>query len=131
MKRGLCRLCYQKLRRKTGPFLKDNPERLLTPSTSKQHQHGREIEFIRSYFDHDNWIYQPASFRFDNELYSPDFYDGKRNVFIEVSGTRQAYHDNKEKYNKFRNTFPKIALEIRKSNGEILNEESRDKNWEQ
>jgi len=44
------------------------------------------------------------------------FYDGERNIFIEVSGSRQAYHANKDKYRLFRELFPLISLEIRKSN---------------
>ena len=35
-KRRLCKLCYQALRREDGPFLKNSPEKLLTPLTKKQ-----------------------------------------------------------------------------------------------
>lgn len=64
-KRGLCSHCYQRFRDEHGPILKGNPNAVFNTHTSKEHQHGREVEFIRNYFTHDNWIYQPATFRFD------------------------------------------------------------------
>jgi len=87
--------------------------------------HIAEIVFIKNFFDHKNWISQPAVFRMDNIKYIPDFYDGNRNVFIEVAGTRQAYHYNKAKYALFRKTYPLISFEIRFPSGEILDETGR------
>ena len=58
----------------------------------------------------------------DGEKYSPDFYDGEMNVFIEVVGTRQAYSENKDKYNLLRKYYPKINFEIRLSDGSLLDE---------
>ena len=89
----------------------------------------REVEFIKNFFSHSDWIHQPAQFRFDGTSYQPDFYDGYRNVFIEVAGTRQAYQQGKEKYDKFRKHYPKIKFEIRLPDGSLLNEESRNKGW--
>ena len=70
------------------------------------------------YFTHRNWTPKPAIFNLGDGLkYSPDFYDGERNVFIEMAGTRQAYHFNKEKYELMAKKFPFIKLEIRTSDG--------------
>ena len=76
--------------------------------------------FIKNYFTHAEWIYQPACFHLGNSNYTPDFYDQKRNVFIEVSGTKQAYHDNKIKYEKFKEMFPGVKFEIRYTDGEMI-----------
>lgn len=80
----------------------------------------REKQFVENFFDHDNWSYEPITFRFDGIKYRPDFYDKKRNVYIEVAGTRQAYNANKAKYILFRKSFPDLTLEIRKPSGELL-----------
>jgi len=66
------------------------------------------------------WIYQPALFRLNGYRYTPDFYDGEREVFIEVSGTRQAFYNNREKYRLFIKTFPGIKFEIRRPNGDLI-----------
>ncbi len=128
-KRGLCLNCYQHFQRSHGPILKGNPENYKSKTTISRKKYSSEIEFVRNYFDHSEWIYQPCMFRLGDEKYSPDFYDKKRNVFIEVSGTKQAYHQAKEKYILFRETFPEIKLEIRKSYGTILDEKTRNKEW--
>jgi len=127
-KRGLCNRCYQRLR-DSGSILGHEPFEDLSMPTRAKIAHAREIEFIKNYFSHPNWVYRPALFRTDRFKYSPDFYDGERNVFIEVAGTRQAYSANKEKYDAFRAAYPKLNFEIRKSDGTLLNENSRDKNW--
>lgn len=80
----------------------------------------REVEFVKNYFTHKNWIHHPATFNLNYTAYTPDFYDGENNVFIEMVGTRQAYHRNKDKYISFEKVFPLIKLEIRKTNGEPL-----------
>lgn len=127
-KRRLCITCYQKLKRDSDFKLKDDDDGLCRTTKIKR-AHLKEIEFIRNYFNHNNWIYQPALFRFNGEKYSPDFYDSERNVFIEVSGSRQAYHYSKVKYEEFRKYYPKINFEIRQPDGSLLNEEDRNKNW--
>ncbi len=116
-KRGLCLSCYQKLRR----------ERKLEQTTTR---YESEMDFIKYYFTHSNWLYQPVIFRLKECNYTPDFYDGERNVFIEVAGSRQAYHANKTVYQLFRDTFPKLNFEIRQPSGKILDEDSKEKNWE-
>ena len=126
-KRGLCRQCYGQIRKKQGSFI--NPKTHDYKAGLKEYEITREVEFIKNFFEHNNWLHQPAVFRFNGEKYSPDFYDIDRNVFIEVSGSRQAYHQAKEKYASFREHFPQINFEIRKSDGSLLNEETRDKSW--
>lgn len=116
-KRQLCRLCYHKLRREEGGLPVNAPK---CPKVLAKRQYIAEMAFIKAYFNHMNWVHQPANFRLNGCNYAPDFYDGERNVFIEVSGTRQAYHDNKNKYEMFFKAFPKLSLEVRKSNGELL-----------
>lgn len=123
-KRQLCMLCYQRERKKVGSFY--DKELAESYGSKAKVKHVREMKFIKNYFNYpNNWVYQPANFHLNGSSYAPDFYDSERNVFIEVSGTRQAYHINKEKYKLFRETFPKIVLEIRKTSGELVNEESQ------
>ena len=116
-KRELCHTCYQKAKR-TGLIPIDAGGEYRTVKAKNQ----REMDFIRNYFKHSNWSYEPALFRMDGEKYSPDFYDGEMNVFIEVVGTRQAYSENKDKYNLLRKYYPKINFEIRLSDGSLLDE---------
>ena len=129
-KRKLCSTCYVRLQarmRRKGQSLKD--QNGLTPPTIAKREQMGELEFVRNYFSHSNWIPHPAVFKFNGQKYTPDFYDCERNVWIEVSATRQAYHANKEKYQLFRQYYPLLNFEIRKPTGELLNEASRDKNW--
>ena len=114
-KRQLCDSCYHKQRR--------------NPKFSKVIRHNCEVEFIRNFFNHNNWQHQPASFRLNGVNYSPDFYDAERDTFIEVSGSRQAYHANKDKYEKFKELFPKIDFEVRKTDGSLLNEDDSRLDW--
>lgn len=81
--------------------------------------HNSEIKFIENFFTHKNWIYHPVIFRLNGVNYEPDFYDGERNVFIEVSGTRQAFQANFDKYKLFIKTFPHIKFEVRDIYGKI------------
>ena len=109
-KRGLCKKCYGKVCYRE--MLARNPGLYKYRASS-------EIEFIKNFFTHKDWVYHPAIFRLDGCNYEPDFYDGKRNMFIEVSGTRQAFHANFEKYKLFIKNYPLINFEIRDFLGEI------------
>ena len=85
--------------------------------------HDSEIEFIRFYFTHKNWIYHPCQFRLNNgklEKYEPDFYDKETNTFIEVVGTTQAFYANKRKYIDFKNAYPLLNFEIRYKDGTLI-----------
>lgn len=128
-KRGLCEPCYQKLRKQNGPFLKFDTNEPLTHTIKEAHSKNREIAFIQNFFTHNNWVHQPCSFRLPNGNYAPDFYDKDRNVFIEVAGTRQAYHANKYKYDEFKNMFPKLILEIRAATGDLLDDIPSGQKW--
>lgn len=85
-------------------------------------RYDREKEFVKNYFIHNNWSYEPTTFNLGDTKYTPDFYDAEKDIFIEVAGTRQAYHKNKDKYRRFRQIFPQLKFEIRTSSGEILKE---------
>lgn len=87
--------------------------------------HKSEAEFAKRFFRHDDWVHEPAKFRLLGGFrYTPDFYDPRRNVFIEVAGTRSAYYANLFKYDLFRRTYPGLRFEIRLPNGDLLNRES-------
>lgn len=101
---------------------------MTSPMTKRKLRINREVEFVKNFFKHDDWMHHPAIFRIEDSNYEPDFYDNKRDVFIEVAGTRQAYHNNKHKYESFRRIFPNIKLEIRHVDGSLLNENGR-QNW--
>jgi hypothetical protein len=123
-KRQLCTLCYSRFRRnrnleRINKKIKEWGEP-ITPITKIKHQHFREMMFIKNYFTHNNWQHQPVMFRLNGEKYNPDFYDGERNIFIEVAGSRQAYEQNKKKYDQMKILFPKIRFEIRTPDGRSL-----------
>ena len=118
-KRSLCISCYQRLR-KAGVAEKGfGPTSLITIKKIKQ---VGEINFIKNFFTNDGWVYEPCMFYLNGTRYTPDFYDKERNVFIEVSATRQAYHQNKEKYDRLAKLFPKITFEVRTPDGVLLGE---------
>ena len=87
-------------------------------------KHDREKVFAATFFNHSNWAYEPSTFHVNGEKYTPDFYDGKRDVFIEVTGTRQAYHQNKHKYDLFVKLYSNLNFEIRTPDGAILSDRS-------
>ncbi len=125
--RGLCKKCsmvfYSKraYARKKGdlPIKSEYCE-----SVQYKIQYQTEIEFIKNFFEHKNWVYHPAIFRVNGINYEPDFYDGERNMFIEVAGTRQAFHKNKDKYEIFIEAYPQINFEIRQKNGDLVHLEA-------
>lgn len=108
----LCGRCYQRQRYVDMKIPSKNAHQNIN--------HLSEVDFVRNFFEHKNWVYQPATFRFNSDIYMPDFYDGDRNVFIEVVGTRQAFSANKEKYKEFTKKYPKINFEIRQVNGDLI-----------
>lgn len=128
-KRKLCLSCYQLLRKKGNLIGELTGCKNPNPSypTMKKYEHLSEINFIKNYFVHNNWVSHPCCFKLNNVSYTPDFYDGVNNCFIEVAGTRQAYHANKEKYVLMKSIFPLINFEVRQSNGNLidLNDDKR------
>jgi hypothetical protein len=120
-KRNLCSACYQLERKRNGGYFIDQElYDYKTPQTMKDHDENREITFIKNFFDHKEWIHQPATFRLNGTKYMPDFYDQKRNCFIEVAGSRQAFHANKDKYDEFKKYYPQINFEVRTPSGNLL-----------
>lgn len=129
-KRGLCVKCYNKHRKENPDMFK--PLMVSIPRHDKNdnsplvsgrgfYLHERELDFIRNYFKHSDWVAKPVMFNLSNDIkYTPDFYDSVTNTFIEVAGTRQAYHINKNKYELLKSKFPQIKFEIRKSDGSLL-----------
>ncbi len=109
-KRKLCRSCYARNYYSSKSDKKISHWKVF---------HSNEIEFSKNFFNHKNWLYHPVIFRLKSGNYEPDFYDGERNTFIEVVGTKQAFHANFDKYALFIKTFPLINFEIRNSLGEI------------
>jgi hypothetical protein len=115
--RGMCRKCYGHEYRK-GTYSGGNPYKKGTtrnPSTTGllRAEHASEIRFIKNYFTHKDYIYQPAMFHLgDAGRYTPDFYDPNTGAFIEVVGTRQAFHANKHKYAAFARAFPTLVLKV-------------------
>ena len=107
--RGLCAKCYTKARRDSAGTARVGKSAVT-----------REVEFIKNYFTHTNWVHHPGIFRMGGQCYAPDFYDSERNVFIEVAGTKQAYHANKVKYDMMNKYFPGIPFEVRQSTGALI-----------
>lgn len=76
-------------------------------------KHDRERQFAETFFDHDEWEYEPGPFRLNNGLkYRPDFHDYKRDVLIEVVGSRQAYNFNRNKYQVFQSEYPNFEVRV-------------------
>jgi len=118
-KRSLCSSCYTRAYRR-GSFVTPNGERSDLLKVNSMHK--REMEFIRNYFTHTDWYYEPCTFCLGEHKYIvPDFYDGKRNSFIEVIGSRQRYHINKGKYKLFKEMFPEIRFSLRMPDATVFN----------
>ena len=59
------------------------------------------------------YTHHPCWFKFMNgDKYMPDFYCHEDNEYIEVAGTRQAYHANKQKYALMKIEYPSIKFRI-------------------
>ncbi len=121
-KHKLCSACYQRwymqLKKKRG---------FKIPNYKIQHE--SEVEFIKNFFTHTNWIHHPAIFRMSKTRYEPDFYDGERGVFIEVAGTTQAFYANVEKYKDFMIEYKHIKFEIRHTDGKLMDVNAGRQDW--
>jgi hypothetical protein len=117
IKRGLCQYCYNKEykeSRRTPKPIQPEPTAFMTDPNHK------EILFIKHYFTHQNWLYSPVTFHLGDKKYTPDFYDGNRQVFIEVVGSKQAFHSNKEKYSSLQQLASFFRFEIRDALGSLI-----------
>lgn len=69
------------------------------------------------------WRYLPGNsfFKLPNgEKYTPDFLLIDERIYIELVGSRQAFHANKNKYDEFIKAYPSKHFRIVKSNGDII-----------
>ena len=117
--RQLCEQCYGKMYRenKLKPYVKKYQSAYSYQPKSVQ----REIEFTKNFFDHSDWEYHPATFRLKNgEAYTPDFFDRKRGIFIEVCSTPERFKATEERYRLFVESYPGIKYEERNVNGDLL-----------
>lgn len=84
----------------------------------KRIRHESERQFATSFFNHNQWTYQPGPFYLGNGTkYFPDFYDQRRDVLIEVTNTRGSFHRNERKYKLFVTQYPSLKLEFRYHTG--------------
>lgn len=74
---------------------------------------NNEKLFIEVYGEGKTYQYHPAWFHLSSGTkYMPDFYCKEDDTYIEVSGTKQAYHDNKKKYRQFVLDYPNVKFKI-------------------
>ena len=63
------------------------------------------------------WEYPAQRFQLKNTTYRPDFFLPDENLYIEVVGTRQAYHANKHKIAEMKETYPNIRFVVMNVDG--------------
>lgn len=80
----------------------------------------RERLFAEVFFDHDDWEHHPPAIYFKGGKYTADFYDRRRETYIEVVGTRQAFAANRYKYLYLLEIRNDITLEFRSHEGKLL-----------
>lgn len=80
-------------------------------------RHKREQVFLDTIADKNKtYTYQPRWFYFaDGSKYMPDFYCKEDDTYIEIVGTRQAYHQNRHKYLKMESEYPHTKFQVVKS----------------
>lgn len=94
---------------------------MASPEKIAAIKNENERKFAEVFFDHDEWESQPDRLIFSGFTYRPDFLDKKRNVYIEVVGTRQAMSQGKAKYVKAFETLPNGEFELRNPEGKLIN----------
>jgi plasmid maintenance system antidote protein VapI len=86
----------------------------------------RERIFSEAFFDSPaDYKYQPRHFLLNGKRYTPDFFDKRTATYLEVVGSRQAYHFNKGKYEMMAVLYPHINFEVRSYTGELYSERPR------
>lgn len=63
------------------------------------------------------YVLQPKRFSLKSSTYTPDFFLPETKTYVELVGTRQAYHANKRKYKEFMKMYPDVKFEIVTKNG--------------
>jgi DNA-directed RNA polymerase subunit RPC12/RpoP len=96
--------------------LKHTQSERATPS------YESEYEFMRNYPEPENLYYHNAYFKFNGSKYYPDFYDYKRDVFIEVVLNPDSYRMNYNRTKQFIKFYPNIGYEVRYPNGQVVPE---------
>lgn len=118
----LCNRCYRESLRNNSDH--NHPQapkpEIKSAATVTKHENAGEVSFVKNFFKHTKWSHHPATFKTTEGKYTPDFYDGERDVFIEVSATQQAFNKNKHKYAAFADAFPAINFEVRTPTGALL-----------
>ena len=71
------------------------------------------------------YVLQPKRFKLKGTTYAPDFFLPETNTYIELVGSRQAYHKNKHKYKEFRKTYPNVKFKIVGTDGEEYENRNR------
>lgn len=120
---------YAKQKRLENQDLVDVEPAFSTNQKAEELFNLNEKLFVRNFFAHDEWVHQPCTFRLGNMTYTPDFYDKVRNTFIEVAGTKQAFHQNKYKYAALIEEFPLIKFEVRQVSGVPIDLNFKIQNW--
>lgn len=83
----------------------------MSPMTS-----GEKLWFETQADKDKRYIHHPCIFHFpDGMRYTPDFYCIDDNVFIELICTRQAFFQNKHKYNAIKLHYPQVSFQIVKT----------------
>ena len=63
------------------------------------------------------WQYPVQSFKLSTSSYKPDFFLPEEKLYVEIIGTRQAYHRNKGKIEEFKRVYPQIQLIVLSPDG--------------
>lgn len=74
----------------------------------------KEQRYLDFYADpKKRYFHHPGNFCLSNgRRYTPDFYCVEDDTYIEIVGSRQAYHQNKTKYRILEAEFPNITFQI-------------------
>jgi len=124
-KRRLCRNCYARLHR-NGQL--DGCGGTNTGVNVTSPRFRREVDFAVSFFDStEDYLYEPSVFFVpEHGRYTPDFFDKRRGVFIEVVGSKQALSANRKKMEAFVEHYGNgILFEVRNTQGEMIKLEAR------
>ena len=85
----------------------------LSPNVKTINMHTREKIFADMLISQKRkWLYESKRFKLKTSHYTPDFYLPNENLYIEIIGTRQAYHANKKKISEFKTLYPNINFII-------------------
>lgn len=80
----------------------------MSPMTS-----GEKLWFETQADKDKRYIHHPCCFHLPSgKRYTPDFYCMEDNVFIELVCTRQAFHQNKHKYDEMNHCYPEVTFQI-------------------